>query len=509
MVKSGCSISLFFLLFVFLGPSFSVNAAEKSVIINEIMYHPPNDLEGLEYIELHNPGDESVELSSWSFTKGIRFTFPDGATIPPNGYIVVCRNLSVFRETFGIDINALGNFEGQLANDGEQIELSDVQGKRVDSVEYDDRLPWPVSADGYSASLERMASPLSEGGSQGVGSPLFGGKPPPLTPPQEGENLYPSAPSREDTFNWASSPLPLGKRRPTGTPGQQNTNHSANLPPIISAVKYEPHTPTADQSVTVEAKIEDADGVDEVVLLYRIARSGFEGAEDGLPMKQVDGDEKSGRYSAVIAPQPSGNIVRFRIRATDAIGTTRFQPHPNDLRPTYSYFTDANQALKRRGTTIPLGLIIHVEPGTYQAAQRALSRRKPDTEVSRWLDEELLRAGMNLEAAWSFLLTTQHLTAAQIRELRAIYRQRFETREKEIERVIQSGEMTHSRAVIQAFNDAGLNLLSGVLTAEQHERFIRWHKAYLFSMMIGGFKWEAEQYLKRSVDLKGVSFFSH
>jgi len=39
----------------------------------------------------------------------------------------------------------------------EKIELNDAAGNVVDVARYKDRAPWPVSADGYSASLERIA----------------------------------------------------------------------------------------------------------------------------------------------------------------------------------------------------------------------------------------------------------------------------------------------------------------------------------------------------------------
>ena len=347
-------------------------------------------------------------------------------------------------------------------------------------MKYDDRQPWPVGADGYSSSLERIS---------------------------------PSAKSSA-AWNWAPSPLPLGERRPTGTPGRQNVNYSANLPPIISEVKFSPNTPTPSQPVTVEAKVKDADGIGEVVLLYRVAKSGFEGADLQVPMKRVWGDEKSGRYSSVIPGHPSGQLVRFRIQAIDAtpmdrgrLGATRFQPHPNEPRPTYSYFTYASQET----TTIPLGFILHVEKEASQAALRALDHREPNTELERWLAEEILRAGMNLEAAWSFLLTTQELSATQICELLEIFRDKFEAREKEIKRVMRSEslfeETKKSPALIFAFNASLLDMVKTVLTEEQHESFVRWHKGYLFSMIMSGKKWGAEQYLKRSVDLEGSFFF--
>ena len=56
-------------------------AADARVVINEIFYHAPDGIEDLEYIELHNSGEDAVDLSGWKFTKGLKFTFPAGTKI--------------------------------------------------------------------------------------------------------------------------------------------------------------------------------------------------------------------------------------------------------------------------------------------------------------------------------------------------------------------------------------------------------------------------------------------
>ena len=44
------------------------------VVINEIFYHAPDDIDGLAYIELHNTEEDPVDLSGWSFTRGVKVT---------------------------------------------------------------------------------------------------------------------------------------------------------------------------------------------------------------------------------------------------------------------------------------------------------------------------------------------------------------------------------------------------------------------------------------------------
>src|ERR1041385_5972461 len=76
--------------------SLSLIAADTDVVINEIMYHPPNDREDLQYVELFNRGASAVDVSNWAFTKGIKFPFPQNTKINSGAYLVVCRNTAAF-----------------------------------------------------------------------------------------------------------------------------------------------------------------------------------------------------------------------------------------------------------------------------------------------------------------------------------------------------------------------------------------------------------------------------
>src|SRR6266536_4302097 len=106
------------------------------VVINEIFYNAPNDLDDLEYIELHNSGDQAVDLGGWAFTRGIEFKFPPGTRIEAKGFLVLCRNRERFKEYYAAPI--AGVFDRPLSNKGERVELSDVAGQVVDAVRYSD-----------------------------------------------------------------------------------------------------------------------------------------------------------------------------------------------------------------------------------------------------------------------------------------------------------------------------------------------------------------------------------
>src|SRR5262249_52013355 len=138
-----------------LGSWFLCVSVRARVVINEIFYHPPNDAEDLEYVELYNTSEQPVDLSGWKFVRGIKLQFPQGTSIGPRGYVVVGRNRDRLKEVFGVE--ALATFDQSLKNSGERIDLVNASGETIDNVKYSKTLPWPTSADGYSASLERIS----------------------------------------------------------------------------------------------------------------------------------------------------------------------------------------------------------------------------------------------------------------------------------------------------------------------------------------------------------------
>ena len=187
----------------------SAVGGEKDVIINEIMYHPPLDMEELQYVELLNRGETAVDLSKWSFTKGIKYVFPAGTKLEAGKYLVVCRSAKVFAGNYGEDVPVVGDFDGKLGHHGEKLELSNAAGVAMDSVKYADASPWPSGPDGHSTSLERIC---------------------------------PSAPSH-DPANWASSHMPHSRNRREVRATQRQL--CGILPPAISDITFQTPAPDA------------------------------------------------------------------------------------------------------------------------------------------------------------------------------------------------------------------------------------------------------------------------
>ncbi|MBI4606946.1 MAG: lamin tail domain-containing protein [Planctomycetes bacterium] len=126
-------------------------ARRTDIVLNEIFYHPPEERAG-EFVELFNRGSSAVDLSGFRFTKGIDFTIPDGTMLGPGAYLVIAEDPALIQRNYGA--SALGPYQGQLADDGENVRLADRAGNLVDEVRYHEGGAWSQWADGGGASLE-------------------------------------------------------------------------------------------------------------------------------------------------------------------------------------------------------------------------------------------------------------------------------------------------------------------------------------------------------------------
>ncbi|MEJ5304097.1 MAG: PKD domain-containing protein [Bacteroidales bacterium] len=125
---------------------------EANIVISEIMYNSPElGTDSLEFIELYNNGTNTVDLDGFYFSEGVTYTFPPSTFVQPGGYIIVCVNSQAMQRTFGV--SGYQWTSGALNNSGELIRLKDKFGYTVDSVNYDDVLPWDTLADGWGPSL--------------------------------------------------------------------------------------------------------------------------------------------------------------------------------------------------------------------------------------------------------------------------------------------------------------------------------------------------------------------
>jgi hypothetical protein len=152
------------------------------VVINEVMYHPPdigtNDNVIDEFIELRNIGASAITLqdaafptNTWRLRDAVDFKFPSGVTMAANGYLLVVSfnptnttQLAAFRSKYGISagIPVYGPYLGKLDNGADSVELARPDAPQtppspdagfvpyilVDKVNYGDGTPWATLPDG-------------------------------------------------------------------------------------------------------------------------------------------------------------------------------------------------------------------------------------------------------------------------------------------------------------------------------------------------------------------------
>jgi hypothetical protein len=141
-----------------LSASFVIDSADaKEIVINEINYKSADDFDTGDWIELYNRSNQSLNISDWFFSDSDdnhKFIFPAGSVLEPGAYLVLVDNDSAFTARFPDVKNYMGETGFGLNGSGEFMKLVNEEGQIIDSLTYDDNLPWPVEADGEGATLE-------------------------------------------------------------------------------------------------------------------------------------------------------------------------------------------------------------------------------------------------------------------------------------------------------------------------------------------------------------------
>src|SRR5205085_8261751 len=57
-----------------------------TVLFNEVHYNGSNNVVRDSFIELHNPGDATVDISQWRVRGGVDYFFPANTFIAPHGF---------------------------------------------------------------------------------------------------------------------------------------------------------------------------------------------------------------------------------------------------------------------------------------------------------------------------------------------------------------------------------------------------------------------------------------
>ena len=199
-------------------------------------------------------------------------------------------------------MSAMGQFQGKLGNDGEQLTLRNAAAEIVDDVAYQFGFPWPTvgTSPGYSIQL--------------INSNL--------------DNAQAGA--------WRSA---------EPSPGRPGAIQNSAVPPFIDEVSHSPQQPTSQQDVTVTARVNDADGVASVTLLYQIVAPGSYVTlqdpayhSDRTPLAMQRLDDNRWQVTLPAGLQQHRHLMRYRIHVRDAAGSELTVPYADDPQPNFAYF---------------------------------------------------------------------------------------------------------------------------------------------------------------------------
>ena len=263
------------------------DASEAAPYLSEFMASNTRTLKDetgqyVDWIELFNPAEAPLNLRGWSLTDDAgnltKWRFPE-TNLAAGGFLVVFAS-GADRRTPGSRLHT--NF--QLAAGGEYLALVRPDGTNI--------------ASEFKATYPPQVPDLSHGVVQ-----------------------VPQANS------WDRGPSGVYFTRPT--PGSANLGGTALPGPLIGEVLHTPKVPTDTEDLRVTTRVRNTfQPVSSVTLRYRV----LFGAETGIPMwddgAHGDGAAGDGVYAATLPADLAspGQMIRYRIVATDTLGATSRWP---------------------------------------------------------------------------------------------------------------------------------------------------------------------------------------
>ncbi len=195
--------------------------ASAQVVITEIMYDPKDADAGSggEWIEMHNTGSVAADLTQWIFFEAETnhgITADGISKVPPNGYAVIARDITAFKNYFSGFSDLLFKASFSL-NDGEEIATkSGKDAPLSDSVFY--TAEWGAKNDGKSLQLvlgEWVAAPPTPGEENSVGGIT---EPPPIGNSQTPPATNTSTPPPPESFLFTARIFEKEKFAVVGAP---------------------------------------------------------------------------------------------------------------------------------------------------------------------------------------------------------------------------------------------------------------------------------------------------
>jgi Lamin Tail Domain/Bacterial Ig domain/Secretion system C-terminal sorting domain len=126
--------------------------AQSQIVITEIMYNPPESgVDSLEFIEVLNTSNGTVDMTGWTLEFGTFSSILPSLTVAAGQYQLFSVNAAAIQNNFGKA--SVQWTSGALSNNGTSIRIKNTALAMIDSVSFDDQAPWPTGPDGTGSSL--------------------------------------------------------------------------------------------------------------------------------------------------------------------------------------------------------------------------------------------------------------------------------------------------------------------------------------------------------------------
>ncbi|KMQ68969.1 hypothetical protein ACM39_06730 [Chryseobacterium sp. FH2] len=145
------------------GPKFSKTIKVEDMnsgkfVITGINYKPQSDGDA-EFLMVTNSGSSDLDVSGYTISDAVTYTFPQGTKILPNQTIMLVKNPTLIT---GFDQFTKYQWaSGSLSNSGEPVTFKDKSGNTVDYVFFSSVSPWPVQANGQGYYLKLISPDLN------------------------------------------------------------------------------------------------------------------------------------------------------------------------------------------------------------------------------------------------------------------------------------------------------------------------------------------------------------
>ncbi len=324
---------------------FNGSAQTPLLSVSEFNYNSDSITNAGDWIELHNSGSFTLDLSSWVIkdqNDNDIYTFPIGTVIAPNAYLVVSSNLNKFRTAYPAVNNVIGPLGFNLSNGGDQIRIFNYSGQLYLSFYFQTTSPWPTTPDGLGYTCELISNTANPSNGNSWFPGCIGGSP---------GRAYTTTGLATATHISGNSSFCPGSSTTlylNYTPGYsyQWRNNNINITSATDTV----YTATQPGNYSVYVSYQGCTGISDTLTASIVT--------NGQP-PVVNANSRCGEGSLVLTASSTDSIYWFDVPNGNIIGTGTTFTTPT-ITSTTTYY--AQTSLSCPSTAVPVPATINIIP---------------------------------------------------------------------------------------------------------------------------------------------------